>query len=204
MRRAGIVTRAEDGIWTIPEDFAESAQAFEARRRGARLQVLSWLPLEELTQSRSLTWLDGEIEAGRLGEAGAIGFGSQLREALHRRRSWLLAQGFAMETARGFTLDRPALTRLAHAEIQAAGTRLAGKLGKTYLPAIDGVRVEGTYARAINLSSGRYALLERSKDFTLVPWRDVIETRHGQIISGLVRGGSVQWEFGRKRGLGIG
>lgn len=46
--------------------------------------------------------------------------------------------------------------------------------------------------------------MERSREFTLVPWRPVIEKQLGRQVSALVRGDGVSWEFGRKRGLGIG
>jgi hypothetical protein len=100
-------------------------------------------------------------------------------------------------------VDRPALSRLAAEEVQTTGVRLSGRLGKAYIPAISGTRVEGAYTRAVNLASGRYAVLERSRDFTLVPWRNVIEPRRGQAVAGLIRGESVQWEFGRSRGRNI-
>ena len=54
----------------------------------------------------------------------------------------------------------------------------------------------------MQLVSGKYALVERSCEFTLVPWRPVIEKELGRQVSGLVRGDGISW--GRKRGLGIG
>lgn len=48
-----------------------------------------------------------------------------------------------------------------------------------------------------------YALIENSREFTLVPWRPVIERELGREIAGLVRGNDISWEFGRKRSLGI-
>jgi hypothetical protein len=74
LRRVGIVSREADGSWRIPDDYLTHAAAFGARRRGAQLQILSWLPLEDLAARRSATWLDQELEAGRAGEPDAIGF----------------------------------------------------------------------------------------------------------------------------------
>jgi len=34
-----------------------------------------------------------------------------------------------------------------------------------------GERIEGLYRGPVELTSGRFALIERSRDFTLVPWR---------------------------------
>ena len=53
-------------------------------------------------------------------------------------------------------------------------------------------------------TSGKYALVERSREFTLVPWRPVIEKELGKQVAGLIRGDGISWELGRQRGLGIG
>ena len=52
-------------------------------------------------------------------------------------------------------------------------------------------------------TSGRYAMLEDGKEFALVPWKPVIDQRLGQMLAAVVRGGSVSWEVGRQRGLGV-
>jgi hypothetical protein len=36
-----------------------------------------------------------------------------------------------------------------------------------------------------------------------VPWRPVIENRLGREVTVVVRGGSVSWQLGRNRGLGL-
>ena len=55
----------------------------------------------------------------------------------------------------------------------------------------------------MQLVSGKYALIESSLEFTLVPWRPVIERQLGKEVADLVRGNDISWEFGRKRSLGI-
>ena len=68
----------------------------------------------------------------------------------------------------------------------------------------NGERIAGTYRQSVQLVSGKYALVERSREFTLVPWRPVIDKQLGQQVTALVRGDGISWEFGRTRGLGIG
>jgi len=51
---------------------------------------------------------------------------------------------------------------------------------------------------------GRYgewaaSSVERSRDFTLVPWRPVMERHIGKNMSGIMRDGRVSWTFGRQR-----
>lgn len=53
--------------------------------------------------------------------------------------------------------------------------------------------------RRINLEGGPHALIERLRDFTLVPWRDVLERNIGKTAAGIVRADGISWQFGRGR-----
>jgi hypothetical protein len=68
----------------------------------------------------------------------------------------------------------------------------------------DGEGVTGTYNESVQLVSGKYALVENAREFTLVPWRPVIDKDLGRTVTGLVRGDGISWQLGRARGLGIG
>jgi Protein of unknown function (DUF3363) len=51
---------------------------------------------------------------------------------------------------------------------------------------------------------GRFAMIDDGIRFQLVPWQPLLERRIGQHITGTVRdAGGIEWNFGRKRGLGI-
>ena len=50
------------------------------------------------------------------------------------------------------------------------------------------------------MGSGRFAVIERARDFTLAPWRDVLEPRRGQAVMGVMREAGVNWRFGKTRG----
>lgn len=54
------------------------------------------------------------------------------------------------------------------------------------------------------LASGRYAMLDDGKGFSLVPWKPVIEQKLGQQVAATVRSASTSWNFGRSRGPSIG
>ncbi|WP_458795901.1 DUF3363 domain-containing protein [Burkholderia pseudomallei] len=41
-------------------------------------------------------------------------------------------------------------------------------------------------------------------EFSLVPWRAVIDQRLGKQLAATMRSGSVSWEMGRERGQSIG
>ena len=54
------------------------------------------------------------------------------------------------------------------------------------------------------LSSGRFAMIDDGIGFQLVPWQPVLDKRIGQHITGAVRDtGGIEWNFSRKRGLGL-
>lgn len=82
--------------------------------------------------------------------------------------------------------------------------QLSDELGLAFTEAKPGERIEGTLVRAVDLAGGKQALIERSRDFTLVLWRPVLEPRVGQSVSGIMREGGISWSFGRQRsGPGI-
>jgi hypothetical protein len=86
---------------------------------------------------------------------------------------------------------------------------MASARGRTLQPVKPGEYVSGTLAGAAHLASGRYAMLETLSGegglgFTLVPWQSVLDTHMGQHIAGVMRDTrSIDWSFGRKRGLGL-
>src|SRR3546814_12147152 len=89
-----------------------------------------------------------------------------------------------------------ALESLRQRELATVGERLSGELGKHFEPARIGERVEGVIARRVDLESGPQRLIERSRDFTLVPWRDVLERNVGQTASGNLSAAGNNWRLG--------
>ena len=87
--------------------------------------------------------------------------------------------------------------------MSAAADRLSKELGKSFAAPLDGERIEGVYRRPLRLASGKFAVIEKSKEFTLVPWRAALERQRGKVVGSVVRGSSVSFDFGKKRGIGI-
>jgi hypothetical protein len=87
---------------------------------------------------------------------------------------------------------------LAHqASVLEADTRL-----KQPRPAA-GERIARVYRRPLQLASGRVALLAGEREFALEPWRPLLERSRDQQVAGIVRGSTISWQLGRKRGMGI-
>jgi type IV secretory pathway VirD2 relaxase len=203
MRRAGAgPERQADGSWTIPSDHLARAEAFaqrQQRERPVTLSILSSRPLGDLAAIEAPTWLDRELAAGAVEPVRDAGFGRDIRTALGARRRWLIEQQLAKGEGRAFRLRSGALDELGRRELRDAGARLTQQIGKPFVPAQLGERIEGMIARRVDLESGSHALVERSRDFTLVSWRDVLDRNIGKAASGIVRADGIRWQFGRGR-----
>lgn len=80
---------------------------------------------------------------------------------------------------------------------------MAASKNLPFRAATDGETVSGRFTGTVQLSSGKFAMLEQSHEFTLVPWRPIIERQLGREVSGIVQGGSVSWQLGRSRGIAL-
>jgi len=205
LRRAGIVERIDADHWQVPEDYAQRAQDYDAKRsRQLAVRVLSIIDIDAQVTANAATWLDRDLIAETPVPARDGGFGREVRDALARRRQWLVEQGLARTDANTIIYQRGMLAALTRREVQQEGEKLGRERGLSFYMPVDGERISGTYRESKQLVSGKYALVERSREFTLVPWRPVIEKELGRTVSGLIQGSGISWEFGRKRGLGIG
>jgi hypothetical protein len=127
------------------------------------------------------------------------GFGREVRAALDARRQWLVEQDLAEESVQGIRLRQNALAILQRRELLRVAAGLSEELGKEFVEPKPGARIEGRVARQVDMVSGRFALIEKSREFTLVPWRSVLEKQIGKQASGIMREGGISWTFGRGR-----
>ena len=103
------------------------------------------------------------------------------------RRQWLIEQQLADREGQVFQLRRGALEALRLRELRDVGDRLGKELGKRFESINVGERVEGIIGRRLDLENGPYAVVERARDFTLVPWRGMFERNTGKTASGIMR-----------------
>ncbi|MBZ6382722.1 DUF3363 domain-containing protein [Sphingomonas sanguinis] len=203
MRRAGAgPDRLADGSWLIPEDHLVRAEGFAQRQQRDRpvaLSILSSRQVGDLSTVEAPTWIDWELATGVGTPVRDVGFGREVRTATAARRQWLVEQQLATGEGREFRLRNGALDELGRREMRDAGGRLAQQFDKPFEPAHNGDRIEGVIARRVDLESGSYAVVERSRDFTLVPWRDVLERNIGKATLGIMRSDGISWQFGRGR-----
>jgi hypothetical protein len=204
MRRvAGLVERKTDGSWVIPKDHAKRGAVFDQERAGAKVKVLSPVPLETLPNRTARTWLDQELIAETPTPLSDGGFGLEARQALRQRRGWLVEEGLAQAEGGRTAYRRDLLDHLKDCELAGAGEALAGAIGKRYAAATAG-KIEGIYREPVQLVSGKFAVIEKARDFTLVPWGPALERQIGKPVQGIMRGDGLSWTVGRSRGPAIG
>jgi len=121
------------------------------------------------------------------------GFGQQVREAMDQRRDHHIGQGDATRQQNGRVFyRRNLLANPREREVARVGAEMAEAKALPFRAATDGETV-----------SGKCTIVEKTHEFTLVPWRPVIDRQLGKEITGIVQNGSVSWQLGRQRGLGL-
>jgi len=96
------------------------------------------------------------------------GFGKDVLDAQVRRRQWLIAEGLAREEQGRVVYRGDMLDTLRRRELVRVAGQLSDELGLGYVETGKVDRVEGVYRRAVDLASGKFAVIEKSREFTLV------------------------------------
>jgi type IV secretory pathway VirD2 relaxase len=203
LRRAGAgVEREPSGSWRIADDHLDRVERFEAAQARARpvaVELLATEPLERLAAADGATWLDHRLLRPDDAPARDAGFGSVVRDAEARRRRWLVSEGLGSAAGGAFEAVPGMIETLRRRELLRVAAALSDELGLPFAESRSGSQVEGVLRRRIDLVSGRFALVERAHDFTLVPWRPVLEPHLGKAVSGILRGEGISWTIGRGR-----
>jgi len=202
MRRAGHAVRNSDGSWKIPKDYLKRASAFEMSRgfgNPVALDIVSRDALKDLPKIIGKTWLDTELMSAQSNTASS-GFGQDTEDAKLKRLQFLRSQNVISRDGR---VTQETLATLENMDLDRAGESLSAQMNKPYERAPESGRISGTYTRAVNRPSGKYAVIENSKEFTLVPWRATMDRNLGKSISGLVKGQAISWTLTKGIGRNI-
>lgn len=76
-------------------------------------------------------------------------------------------------------MARNLLGTLCNGKLAQAATDIAAETGLEHRSVADGQRVAGIYRYSVMLASGRYAMLDEGKGFSLEPWKSAIEQTLG-------------------------
>jgi len=207
LRRAGHVEQLDADTWRVPTDIGERGMRYDLSQGGHGLGVrtLSTLDLQAQVGSDGATWLDRELVSRSRTPLADAGFGRDVADAMERRKQALVDMGHASRLPDGgIRAPVDLLSRLERAEVTRAGQAMAAERGLTFQEAKTGEYVSGRLIGSTQLASGRFAMIDNGLGFSLVPWQPVLDKRIDQQITGTIRdGGGIEWDFGRKRGLGL-
>ena len=184
----------------------ENSASDGGEKQRTRLRILSYLNLEKLVEAEGATWLDKELLGKSQEKLNPTGFGNDVTSAFAQRRQWLVTQGLgAMNTTGTFQPQPRMLDQLRQRDLRQASQVLSKELGLAHAQLGEGDRIAGTFSRSVNLASGKYAVIQKSKEFTLVPWRPEMEQFRGKALYGAAGSQEINWDWnaGRSRGLGI-
>ncbi len=190
---------------SLPGSIVE-LRAYEDARgdRRVALAVRSDLDLQHQVNATGATWLDRQSIAREPVAMSDGGFGAEVRDAMRQRAEHLVGEGLAEQQGRRVIFNRNLIDTLRRREVDAVAGRLAKETGQPFKPAESGEYVAGTYRQRLTLASGRFAMIDDGLGFQLVPWSPSLDKQLGRHVSGVARdGGGVDWDFGRKRGLGL-
>ena len=180
-------------------------RAYEDANGRQRLSIAtrSDLTIAAQISAPGATWIDRQLLAKDPALSGR-GFGAEVHEAMDRRIDHLAQQGMAERQGQRVVFARDLLNTLRRQELDGAASKLSAETGLAHQPSTEGQHVSGVYRQRVTLSSGRFAMIDDGMGFQLVPWRPALEQQLGKQVAGvMVPGGGVDWNFGRKRGLGI-
>jgi type IV secretory pathway VirD2 relaxase len=184
----------------------ENKASIDSDKLRSRIRILSYLNLEKLINAEGATWLDKELLSRAPERIVQVGFGAEIGIAIARRRQWLIVHGFGTTDLAGIFQPQPRmLDHLRKGDLQQASQVVSRKLALAHMHLVDGERIIGTFNRSVDLASGKYAVIQISKEFTLVPWRPELEALRGKPLSGTAKSQGITWDWNaqRQHGLGI-
>lgn len=192
-------------IVSLEEQPSDAKTKSTQDKQRARVHVLSYLNLERLTEAEGQTWLDRELASKSPAFVSDQGFGSDVKSALRNRIQWLTERGMVEPTPDdGRRPTAAAMRSLLNKGMHNAASGYSSTSGLQPAQLMDGERFKGTYVKPITLASGKFAVFQNSKEFTMVPWRPSFEDIRGKVVVGKMNGSTIAWELaGRNRGLGI-
>ncbi|MEH6478246.1 MAG: DUF3363 domain-containing protein, partial [Sneathiella sp.] len=143
----------------------------------ARLFVESHTPFAELANADGATWLDRKLLATQPETYREKGFGADANRAMKLRQRWLVQEGLMTQQGGQLVAQRRMLEELTKRNVAKMGRDLAKRLDLNHVNPSELGASNAKIARSVKLASGRFAVLQKGKEFALVPWRQAMQLR---------------------------
>ena len=200
MRRSGHAERNKDGSWQVPQDYLKRARMFERSNSAGKpvqIELNSRLSLSKSAEVIGRTWLDKELVSAN-SSVSREGFGIEVEKAKIDRMAFLRSHELLGKSG---AITGDTLSQLESLDLKSAGEALSKELGKPFVEVPTKGSLSGTFKKTIERPSGKYALIEKSREFTLVPWRETMDRNLGRSIRGTLGGRTISWTLSRGRGV---
>ena len=185
---------------------AVSGGGGEGKLGEARIEVVSYWPVERLATPEAATGLDQAIVAVKKPIIHEKGFGADVSKALVAREEWLIANGYASAEQPGTITPRPDMLRaLSNRGVIVAAETMSVQLGMPHQAPFEGMRMTGKYVGTIDLPMQRLAVIKGHQAFTLVSCQPELLKMHGKDIDISLRDRTIALvpERGRIRDRGL-
>ncbi|MDY0096206.1 MAG: DUF3363 domain-containing protein [Candidatus Vecturithrix sp.] len=190
LRQNGVVESIGENCFRVPDGVIERGAEItremnirEQKRFYPKLEVLSMKPVQKLVELEKKTWLDRELYRKASGKESLDRYSAEVRDALEKRKSWLVSKELAEFSSEGaFALRDGALKKLDLMEIYAAGQKLSSKLGYEFDDRIVTPNVAHQYEGSIKLESGHWAVVSRDSKLQMVRVKGMPDTEIGKDV----------------------
>ncbi len=160
----------------------DSHKEQQSRQAIVRVFIDSHIQFDELACADGATWLDRKLLSKGPVEFRNKGFGAEANRALRQRQQWLLREELMAEQNGQLIIGRKLLDTLQRRELNRVAMKLQKDLGLTYQPLASGERLKGQISKTVKLVSGRFAVLQKGKEFALVPWNQAMRMQKNKGI----------------------
>jgi len=161
---------AKDMVVTLRGN--DASEGGHARRHApAKAFIESHMPFRELATTDGASWLDRKILSKTQQIYRDKGFGADVNRALRARQRWLMKEGLITEKDGQLVARKNLLRTLQGREVSRVARKLQKELGLNYQPSMAGERLDGQVRKSVRLASGRFVVVQRSGEFSLVPWK---------------------------------
>lgn len=204
LERAGLVRRFYGNAYSIGPNFIDLVDEHfgkAANRSPNIVRRVEGRVFESQVRAFGETWLDQQLAGQAIEPLGSAGLGGDVRSAMDERMK--------RHFQRGIVNDRDAkelndnhLKALQKEGMLHASLDISKETGLTYRPIQPGDRIEGTFVRVHQTEHAKFAVIDRGREFSLVPWKRGLERLKDRSIEiTMTRSRDIAWTLGRTRGL---
>jgi len=163
-------------------------QSQQSRQVTARMFIESHVPFRDLANADGATWLDRKLLSKEPLEFRNKGFGAEVNRVLRLRQQWLIREELMTEQNGKLIVRRKLLETLQRRELSRVGQKLQKEIGLSYQPKVAGKHLKGRVQKSVKLASGRFAIVQKGKEFSLVLWQRKLVLKQGKgLVIGEIR-----------------